>query len=71
MKDPVTDPGKKSKAGRVQLWTCGGEFVSSTTRPRTWTDKGTAWTPALEEVFRDGKLVNEITFEQVRANAKS
>jgi nicotinamide phosphoribosyltransferase len=70
-KDPITDPGKKSKAGRVQLWTnSGGEFVSSVGAPTGWTDKGIGgWTPAMVEVFRDGKLVNEITFDQVRKNA--
>ena len=71
-KDPITDPGKKSKAGRVQLWTnSGGEFASSVTAPTGWTDHGIGgWTPALVEVFRDGKLVKEITFDEVRANAR-
>jgi len=71
-KDPITDSGKKSKAGRVQLWTnSGGEFASGVTAPTGWTDKGIGgWTPALVEVFRDGKLVTEYTFEQVRANAR-
>jgi nicotinamide phosphoribosyltransferase len=71
-KDPVTDSGKRSKAGRVTLWTnSGGEFVSSVTAPTGWTDKGIGgWTNALEEVYRDGKLVKEITFDQVRANAR-
>ena len=71
-KDPITDSGKKSKAGRVTLWTnSGGEFASGVTAPTGWTDKGIGgWTDALVEVFRDGKLVSEITFEQVRANAR-
>jgi nicotinamide phosphoribosyltransferase len=71
-KDPITDPGKKSKAGRVTLWTnSGGEFASGVTAPTGWTDKGIGgWTDALEEVYRDGNLVKEITFEQVRANAR-
>jgi len=71
-KDPITDSGKKSKAGRVTLWTnSGGEFVSSVNAPTGWTDKGIGgWTNALEEVYRDGKLVKEITFDQVRANAR-
>jgi nicotinamide phosphoribosyltransferase len=69
-KDPVTDSGKKSKAGRTSLWTSGGEFTSGVTAPHGWTDKGIdGWTNALVEVFRDGKLVNEVSFEQVRANA--
>ena len=71
-KDPVTDSGKKSKAGRVQLWTnSGGEYASTVSTPTGWTDRGIGgWTPALVEVYRDGTLVNEITFEQVRANAR-
>jgi nicotinamide phosphoribosyltransferase len=67
-KDPVTDIGKKSKAGRVSLWESGGEFASSVTAPHNWTDKGIGWTDALVEVFRDGKLVNEIDFATVRSN---
>ncbi len=71
-KDPVTDSGKKSKAGRVQLWTSGGEFASGVTAPTGWTDKGIGgWTSAMVEVYRDGRLVKEITFEEVRANAKA
>lgn len=71
-KDPVTDSGKKSKAGRVQLWTnSGGEFASGVTAPTGWTDKGIGgWTPALVEVYRDGKLVTEYTFDQVRENSR-
>jgi nicotinamide phosphoribosyltransferase len=70
VKDPVTDAGKKSKAGRVTLWTNGtGEYVSSVDEPKQWADRG--WTKALVPVFWDGKLENEITFEQVRANAKA
>jgi nicotinamide phosphoribosyltransferase len=71
-KDPATDPGKKSKAGRVQLWKTGGEWISAVDQPKGWFDKGFGpATPMLEEVFRDGKLVKSITFEQVRANAKA
>ena len=69
VKDPVTDPGKKSKAGRVSLWTNGaGEYVSSVDEPTQWADRG--WTPALVEVFRNGQLVSDIDFASVRANAR-
>ena len=54
---------------RVTLWESGGEFRSSVTQPTGWTDKGLGWTEVLQEVFRDGKLVNEITFAEVRANS--
>ena len=71
-KDPVTDPGKKSKAGRVTLWRSGGEFVSAVEQPKGWHDKGIGdFADVLEEVYRDGKLIKEINFEQVRANAKA
>ena len=69
-KDPITDSGKKSKAGRVTLWTSGGEFQSGVEQPKGWVDRGMFWTDALETVFVDGKLFNEITFDEVRANAR-
>lgn len=69
-KDPATDPGKKSKAGRVELWKSGDQYASAVHRPNGWTDKGFAWEQSLEEVYRDGKLVKEVTFEQVRRNAR-
>ena len=68
-KDPITDSGKKSKAGRVTLWTSGGEYQSAVNPPKGWTDKGFEWTNALWEVYRNGKIVHEVTFDQVRANA--
>jgi nicotinamide phosphoribosyltransferase len=69
-KDPVTDSGKKSKAGRVKLWTSGGEYQSSITEPKGWSDRGFEWHEALQTVFQNGALFNEIDFAQVRANAK-
>lgn len=70
-KDPITDSGKKSKAGRVKLWTnSGGEFASSVTPPTGWSDKGIGgWTEALQIVYMDGALFNEIDFATVRANS--
>lgn len=69
-KDPITDPGKKSKAGRVTLWKSGRDYASSVTRPLHWSDHGTSgWDEVLEEVYRDGKLIKEIDFESVRANS--
>ena len=71
-KDPITDSGKKSKAGRVTLWTnSGGEFASSVTAPTGWTDKGTgSWTDALVPVYWNGNLHKDYTFDEVRANAR-
>ena len=69
VKDPVTDSGKKSKAGRVTLWTNGtGEYVSSVDEPKQWADRG--WTRALVPVFWDGTLEKEYSFDEVRANAR-
>jgi nicotinamide phosphoribosyltransferase len=70
-KDPITDAGKKSKAGRVKLWTnSGGEFASGVTPPTGWTDKGIGgWSEALQTVYMDGALFNEIDFATVRANS--
>ena len=70
VKDPITDPGKKSKAGRVTLWESGGEYQSGVEQPKGWVDRGMFWSDALETVFIDGKLFNEITFDEVRANAR-
>ena len=70
-KDPITDSGKKSKAGRVTLWTnSGGEFASGVSAPTGWTDKGIGgWVDTLQTVFQDGKLVRDMTFDEVRANS--
>ena len=70
-KDPITDSGKKSKAGRVQLFKSGGEWASTVNQPTGWADKAIGpFVPMLEEVYRDGKLVKEISFDEVRANAR-
>jgi nicotinamide phosphoribosyltransferase len=70
-KDPVTDSGKRSKRGRVQLWKNGGEWASSVDEPKGWHDKATfGWYPMLEEVYRNGQLIKETTFEEVRANSR-
>jgi nicotinamide phosphoribosyltransferase len=69
VKDPITDSGKKSKAGRVTLWQSGREYFSCVDKPKAWTDYGAGdATEVLEEVYRDGRLVKEITFEQIRQN---
>lgn len=62
-KDPVTDPGKASKRGRVTLYQDrDGRFWSGVED----------WEPsALQTVFENGELMNEITFEQVRKNARA
>jgi len=71
-KDPVTDSGKKSKAGRVTLFRSNDTFISDVEYevPKHWTDRPNDWKDVLVEVFRDGKLVTEYTFDQVRTNAR-
>lgn len=68
-KDPITDPGKKSKKGQVMLWTSGGEYETSTTRPTRWTDRGVSWEPALIDVWKNGDLLMDVTFDEVRATS--
>ena len=71
-KDPVTDPGKKSKAGRVTLWKSGSELISSVEQPHGWHDHSVGeFHEVLETVFENGVLVKEINFDQVRANSRA
>jgi nicotinamide phosphoribosyltransferase len=66
-KDPVTDQGKVSKAGRVSLAkNAVGEFKSYD-MDRMVLD-GT-WGDALVLVYENGQLFNEITLEKIRENA--
>lgn len=61
-KDPITDPGKASKKGRVTLMQ---------NRDGTYYSGREDWTPsALREVFRNGELLVDMTFDEVRANAR-
>ena len=63
-KDPVTDTGKRSKRGRLQLIRePGGEFQTV-----YWSDSQVD-RDLLQVVFRDGGLLNQTTFDQVRARA--
>lgn len=62
MKDPITDPGKKSKAGRVTLKNDSiGNYYTGVEDMRDGS--------ALKVVYCDGKLLTEYNFEQVRANS--
>ena len=61
-KDPVTDSGKTSKKGRVTLYQdVNGQYSSGV---EDWPKS------ALVEVFRDGELKKDYTFDEVRANAR-
>lgn len=69
-KDPITDQGKASKKGRVTLYKSGDAYVSGIedVQPKAWADK--QWTEALEIVYYNGNLVRDMTFDEVRGNAK-
>lgn len=62
-KDPVTDPGKRSKRGRLMLTREPGKYTTMNLH------NGFDWSNLLGEVWRDGKLLREITFADVRARA--
>lgn len=66
-KDPVTDPGKASKAGRLDLIydeTRGYETV------RLNDHENSHPLSMMRTVYMDGELMNEITFDEVRNQAR-
>ena len=61
-KDPVTDSGKTSKKGRLQLIrNVNGEYQTVPERP--WNKN------ELVSVYENGQLLVDYTFEKVRINA--
>lgn len=62
MKDPVTDPGKRSKAGRLML-------VRDADGYRTVVEGQTTLPNLLVPVFRDGEPLVDETFDAIRARA--
>jgi nicotinamide phosphoribosyltransferase len=66
-KDPITDPGKQSKRGRLELiWDCGLGSCGYRTVPEEFaSDKS-----VLRVVYDQGEAFNEVTFSEVRANAE-
>lgn len=64
-KDPVTDPGKASKRGRLAVTYYGGRNGFRTVTKHDKRHFG----DRLEVVFRDGKLIKEYTFAEIRANS--
>lgn len=48
-----------------------GEFITAVERPLGWTDRPTVkWQDDLVEVYHDGRIVREYTFDQIRAKAR-
>jgi nicotinamide phosphoribosyltransferase len=67
-KDPITDPGKTSKKGRIELFrnSITGEF--KTLRVEEATDE---WINQMVDVFVDGDLTTEYTFPEVRSTVQA
>ncbi|MRR51108.1 MAG: nicotinate phosphoribosyltransferase [Rhodocyclaceae bacterium] len=75
-KDPVTDPGKTSKRGRITTWRNRDSGDYRTARlDRGWHDFEPAgapagmWEDALQTVWENGRLLKDWTFAEVRARA--
>jgi nicotinamide phosphoribosyltransferase len=66
-KQPVTDPGKDSRAGRFVLLKQGSEFVTE----KQETAAATQGTDQLETVLEDGVLRREQTLDEIRGIAAS
>jgi nicotinamide phosphoribosyltransferase len=62
-KDPITDQGKRSKKGRLALTCVDGQFKTLLRDAVTPADNH------LVTVYKNGQLVTEYTFAQVRARA--
>jgi nicotinamide phosphoribosyltransferase len=60
-KDPITDKGKKSKAGRLSLVLKDGQFT---------TVQGEAKEDQLVTVFENGEVLKETTLDEVRKRAE-
>jgi nicotinamide phosphoribosyltransferase len=59
-KDPVTDSGKTSKKGKVNLWVNSqGDFITDINPPDGFVD-------AMDVVFENGKLTREQSLEEIR-----
>jgi nicotinamide phosphoribosyltransferase len=67
-KDPITDPGKTSKKGRLGLvYQCGVGSCGYHTIPEEFADKKGN---VLRTVYENGKLLIEDTFAQIRRRAE-
>merc|ERR1712150_279588 len=64
IKDPITDPGKKSKKGRLTLELKYGVWTTVTE------GKGDSANDKLVEVFRNGKLLVDDTLKTIRERAQ-
>ncbi len=67
-KDPITDQGKKSKRGRQAVLIIDGEYVARKVDDIP-TNMGHGIADQLRPVYRDGVILAEDTFEEVRERA--
>jgi nicotinamide phosphoribosyltransferase len=68
-KDPVTDPGKKSKAGRLSLFRSKLTGEYKTLPLDDGHGPGGEWEDALVTVWENGRLLRDWTFAEVRARS--
>jgi nicotinamide phosphoribosyltransferase len=64
-KDPITDPGKTSKKGKVTLYNIDGKYI---------TDVIGAYSSefeVLETVYKNGELIKSYSMDEVRENINS
>ena len=67
-KDPITDPGKKSKVGVLGLRRNNlGELFTSRLDVSVWQEPASE--SAMVVVFEDGEQFNKLSFTEVRANS--
>lgn len=70
-KDPVTDPGKRSKAGRLALVKGLGGSYTTVPEESTVGPNKQFTANAMETVYENGKICRKYTFDEVRANARA
>lgn len=66
-KDPITDKGKRSKKGRMVLIETENGYKTFTTEDAAYEDVKDQ--DVLEVVYSMGKVIRDMTFDEVRANA--
>lgn len=65
IKDPATQPGKKSKTGRLKLHEANGKFMTISSVGET-PQMFNAYVDTLETVYEMGDIVKEHNFDEVR-----
>jgi nicotinamide phosphoribosyltransferase len=62
-KDPVTDPGKRSKAGRMKLVRADGDYMT--------VSESDGRDDELVTVFENGELMLDQPFSDIRSRAQA